>query len=269
MQDSITLAQLPYTGFDFGSTYNSLYWVGLLVWSFIIAAIIVSNKDRFAKMFAGLAKVFIIEKKVTPTVQSAEPVILSERIVKFDPLVDPIAARKIRDTESQNLEVELLSNNTQTETQENLVRAIDSITKATEDNTAHDEAAEVQKNRVAEIVDKELAVSRVGQAPDEFGPEDFATVDFDGVNPDDSWKPREKITLPLVKKVEPEPAKEAQAIVPLSKAVVDEIVESPELLEQEAVVIQEQNKVYTDSITLNTESEFPKLVLSREDVTNY
>jgi len=267
MNTSVTLAQLPYTGFDYGQMYNSLYWVGILVWSLIIALIIIKNKQRIARIFAGLAKVFIVEKRQRAPVQSQEPQILQERVVKFDPLVDPIASIGMSKAVGA-----------QGAQQDDLLRAIDSITKVTNGNNEIDDTAKQVKN----LVQKELAVSRVGQTPDEFSNDDFGTVDFDGVNPDDSWVQKsEKVSLPTANTVHMQaPRHDAAKPVESSKKydlsehitthVEDSIPqEEPTSESLRAVTDPKNDKVFADSIALDTSSEYPKIVLTREEVSNY
>jgi len=231
MNTSITLSQLPYTGFDYGDIYNSLYWVALLVWSMLIAFIIIKSKSGLAKMLSSLAKVFIVQKQIqTRHVQKSspepEPVILEERVVKFDPLVDPIT-HSLEQDKTKPLSVE----------------------QSTDTDI---------KSRIQELVHKELAISRVGQTPDEFSNDDFGIVDFDGVNPDDNWQPREKIKEKTKEIVELGKTERIEAVQKIIPKVAQKEVEVPEII-----------KIYKDTITLNTDSEFPKIILSREDVTNY
>ncbi len=277
MQTSITLAQVPYTGFDYGQIYNSLYWVGLLVWSLIIAFIIIKNKQRVARLFSGLAKVFIIERqqRVSASAQSTEPKILEERVVRFDPLIDPHALRQ--DVQASTMATAHDGNKVsdiQRAQQDDLMHAIDSIKKVTESSKQNLEVAK----RVQELVQKELAISRVGQTPDEFGSEDFAMVDFDGVNPDDNWvetpgqkhdsateHEREKADIMLDKNNESRVMNHAKVTKFKS---LDSQLETP-IAHTKQDMIQKKDKTYTDSIALDTSSEYPKIILTREEVSNY
>ncbi len=248
MQNSITLTQLPYTGFDYGEMYNSLFWVALFVWSLVVAGIVLYNKASFARMFSGLAKVFIVEREV----QGTEPVVLQERVINFDPLVDPIAASMHNKS----------GGSTQTDIQKDVIRAVDSITRVTEASKVSPEVA----TRVQGLVDKELAVSRVGQTPDEFSSDDFGTVDFDGVNPDDAWKPREEIVIQPVQVPTPQ-----QEVVKQKSTAAEPIREEVKVAPIQRQIMPKPNtsKVFTDTITLDTSDEYPKVVLTREDTTNY
>ena len=270
MQTSITLAQVPYTGFDYGQMYNSLYWVVLLVWSLIIAFIIIKNKRGIAHLFAGLAKVFIIEKRqrVPIPAKSTEPKILEERVIRFDPLVDPNTLR-------QDVQVDTVASartnkisDVQRAQQDDLMHVIDSITKVTESNNQNLEVAK----RVQELVQKELAVSRVGQTPDEFGSEDFAMVDFDGVNPDDNWIPRTQntnIEALKTKQIQSSKIQNSKQDIQNTKfKSLDSQLETP-IAHTKQDMIQKKNKVYTDSIALDASSEYPKITLTREEVSNY
>lgn len=237
MQNSVTLAQLPYTGFDYGEMYNSLFWVVLLIWSLVLAFIIIKNKSFFARIFSALVGIFI-GGGGGGAGQAAEPVILTERVIRFDPLVDPIAAYKIRSQMSQ-ADLDPLPT----------LQAPEPIDIATQE-------------RVKEIIDTELAVSRIGQTTDEFSSDDFGTVDFDGVNPDDTWQPRERIVLPQRQAYPPEQKRIGQNLTLRDDARAEKI---PRQATPEKQVV----KIYTDSLALDTSGEYPKVVLTREDVTNY
>ncbi len=276
---SINLSDLPYTGFDLGPVYNSLYWVVLLVWSLIIAFIIIKNKHRFARLFAGLAKIFILQKQSKQIKNTdAEPKVLEERVVRFNPLIDPVASKLKSahvhpDTNATNI-------NTISNMQKDILQAVHSIKKEAERITEEkpETKAEIAK-RVSEIVEEELAISRMGQMPDEFSSDDFYTVDFDGVNPDDFWKPKQTsetisknmrktqidTTIHRQNTEIPKPSQQQKT----NKQ--NDINTSAYINTQNRHVskIQEMQKVYEDSIELDTTSEYPKLVLKREDVTNY
>lgn len=151
MNGSITLSQLPYTGFDYGEAYNSGFWVALTLWSLMASIIIVRHRGTWARAFTGLLASRTQESAGNGTY--AEPVILTERIT-------PTSERVVE-------------------------RSADTWSSA-----YAPEVSDETKLHVHRLVEQELAESREGESPEEFSSDDFASVDFDGVNPDEYWEPQ-------------------------------------------------------------------------------
>lgn len=105
------------------------------------------------------------------------------------------------------------------------------------------------QEQVRTMVDDELAVSRVDASPDEFTEDDFSTVDFDGINPDDSWVPRAVAEVPRVESYVP------KTHVPQQEAPRPTLAEPPR--------VPEEAMRYTDTLTLDSSGDTPQLVLVR------
>jgi len=233
MSDSVTLAQLPYTGFDYGSIYNSLFWVVLVVFSFIVAHFVIK---------IGLATVGkkVTKRRVVAAVKQREllenppePVILEERVVRYDPVLGNSSPVSTKPATSVNI----------------LAAAPSSLAPEVQDESTIE--------RVQDIVERELVESRKGQTPDEFSDEDFATTDFDGVNPDVYWQPKEVVKESRQTPQEVQVTKEPVPIVEQVPAVA-KVTES-------APTVPTVKKEYTDSIALDSSGEFPKVVLTRSE----
>ncbi len=220
----VTLTQLPYTGFDYGIMYNSLFWVGLLVWSLVVAAIFLKNKIGIGKMFSNLVKVFILERKTDiQFAENDEPVILQERVVRYDPLAD-VQTQPIVPSETVAMPIV-------------------------------DEDAE---KLVKDIIKEELSISREGESQDEFSQDDFSTADFDGVNPDVYWQPR------VTEIREPE---NVTNVVSEDKSIgIPEVVEE-RIVKADVRAGDADKKVFLDKITLDKDGEYPKIILSRTQVS--
>jgi hypothetical protein len=261
MQNSVQLNQLPHTGFDYGLLPNTLFWLALLVWSIFIAKLILRNTDAIAKLFATLAKVFIVQTKaVLPRKQvlvttaeshidaSVEPVILTERVVEpeLSQVQEPANIQKSTSIQEANTSQTAFMN----------------IPNNVKEN------AEQAKERVKAMVAKELQLSREGQAPSEFSEDDFAIVDFDGVNPDDSWQAagpavqaRASDALERLDKMR-EYAQESQ-----KTQTKEEQRSAVPAMGSEWLTQMAQAKVYKDAMRLDTSQEYPRILLSREEVT--
>ncbi len=231
----IILNQLPYTGFDYGPMYNSLFWVALSIWSLIVAAIIIKNKTGIGRAFSRLTAIFATDRQVntqdiTDDVSSTEPVILSERVIRYNPLAD--------------VQVQIPQQS----------QAITPILNQVQ----IPEVSEDVKDLVRDIVTQELSISREGESQDEFSQDDFATADFDGVNPDVYWQSREGADS-MIEKIE----KEEYVPRTVEKTTVQQ---EPQIEQAKVVDTMAPKKIFQDKITLDKSSEYPKILLSRTEI---
>ncbi len=222
MSASVSLAQLPYTGFDYGDMYNNIFWLGLVVWSLMLGGIFVMYRSHIAKSLIRLTRVFMIIP------HPREPKIIEEHIVVPEAKVE-------------------------------------------EETTISKETVYIKQ-----YVDTELAKGHNKHASREFSEDDFSTVDFDGVNPDDLWQPRQE--------VEGEAREEAKQMPPIKQndnhtepwavpempteleppASGQHIQEAPKAAAPPVQAQQPKQQQTKDSIKLDTSGEYPQLILTRE-----
>lgn len=228
---SVALTDIPYTGFDYGEPYNSLFWVALALWSIIISTIIMYKRQSIGRGVNALARVFMVS---SPT---PEPRFVHERVVA-PALAVPEAPRMVPEYIA----------------------------------TPRSPLAPISQETVRSVttlVAEELAESRVGDFVEEFTEDDFATMDFDGVNPDDSWVPRavsEDITSYRV----PTPAPVVAPRITPSPFVAPPQVVAPAHVAvppAPASVAEKPVENYTDTLTLTVINGLPRMVLTREAVT--
>jgi len=239
MPDSVKLSSLPYTGFDYGEVYNSLFWVVLLVWSFVFARFIV--KYGGTKLVRVSAKREQKRSMVQAQDLACEPVVLEERVIRYQDPAQPINQQVTTATPQQTVKQVLSINN-------------NSIPKSPTPILTPEVVEKVQG-----LVERELAVSRAGQTPDEFSAEDFATTDFDGVNPDVYWQPREVSNHSTsVKTTSVQAPTSAQPEVVLEPVQVQEPTPPPEPVK----------KVYKDTMTLDKSGEYPHMLIVRDEAAS-
>ncbi len=259
MDNSVdTIVQLQNMGFDYGPVYNSLFWVALALWSFFIAHIILSNLWLINKLFAGLVKIFIGQKGTR-----------MEHII-VDQTPEYISTSVSIPTPSPQIQIN-----------EHIVEENPKADREYNNLTIDPEVEE----RVKRAVEEELKVSRVGQMPDEFSEEDFAVVDFDGVNPDDDWHPRDSGSTNSQKVAQLNTQQEVSV-----KEVVKDIdyvlsqldddgdksadtintEQKQEQLPQEHPAVERAvetlQETFKDEIILDKSGEYPKIVLTRSVV---
>jgi hypothetical protein len=220
MENSVRLSDLPYTGFDYGEPYNSIFWLLLLVWSFFMSRLIIK--------LSGRKVVQVSQRRQERREQqlSAEiargPQILEERVIRYK---DPVDSAPLQPVAPPYTPPEI-------------------------------------EHKVATIVEQELAVTRAGESDDEFDDGDFERVDFDGVNPDVYWRPREQQTMPATSSAEREytPEQVTYAESKQTASSVHETINPP----QESPRVQ---KVYKDTLILDKLGEYPRMMLKREEVS--
>ncbi len=229
MPTSVNLSNVPYTGFDLGPIYNSLFWVALLIWSFIIARAIIKLSGR--KVVKVSVKRQERKEQALAEQIAKGPQVLEERVIRYqDPGIPAVATYK----EFNNV--------------------ID---------IQPPEPPKEVVEKVQDIVERELLVTRAGESPDEFSEEDFETMDFDGVNPDVYWMPKpERSELPI-----PAPAQVPNEFA--AEITVSKVVEPKQEPQEASIKIEhlEDKKKYKDTLELDKRGEYPKLLLTREEVS--
>ncbi len=81
MDNSVRLSNLPYTGFDLGPIYNNLFWVVLLIWSFLLAKILIKLSGRKVVKVSQQRQA---RKEQALAEQLARgPQILEERVIRY------------------------------------------------------------------------------------------------------------------------------------------------------------------------------------------
>ncbi len=257
MDNSVRLSDLPYTGFDLGPIYNNLFWVVLLIWSFLLAKILIKLSGR--KVVEVSQQRQARKEQVLVEQLARGPQILEERVIRYkDPgesiLGDtpPIAnASGSRQWTASGREPDAF--------------AIGGIPMS---------PPEIEQ-KVQKIIKEELAETRAGESDDEFDELDFDRIDFDGINPDVYWQPKpitqesySAPTSPQQQIIQEQKTKQAPEVSPIIKPQT--IITSNDNSTSSATEIPPQapkiQKKYKDTIKLDTSSMYPRMVLTREEV---
>lgn len=210
--DSVVLSAVPYTGFDYGQPLNTLFWVGLALWSLWVAGVIMRHRSALSEGLLSFGRALVPFNLD----HAPEPRVMQERV-----LVPPT-----QKTVPEHVGIPLTPASAET------------------------------RAKIDALVNEELAESRVGMMPDEFTEDDFATVDFDGVNPDDMWEPESVVTSRLTTAPAPE--------VPVQTRNDPPHVAVAPVLQASS---EPQQVCFTDSLCMEVENGIPRLVLKREGVT--
>jgi hypothetical protein len=304
--DSVQLSDLPRTGFDYGVFWNNAFWIALVIWSLIIAKLVLFLKPTFIKMiavFAGSLK----RGSRQPITSLQEPVILHETTRLHNAEYDDeiVYDHKTPETIYHSQPVSsALSHNGVYHGEHNLIQ---------DEDTTH---------FIKQIVNEEIKKSRGDDdASDEFTENDFEYVDFDGHNPDDDWQPRsavesdEKIEIIRAKKVSEKADEALRKIRKMREGVIhnininnhkfeavtqnsikslnihrDEVVNNNTenakneesystrqlMIDDENVlpagdvvdipIVEQTTEVYSDNLHIDTSKAYPKIILTREVV---
>ncbi|MBI4133356.1 hypothetical protein HY478_01950 [Candidatus Uhrbacteria bacterium] len=84
--NSVTLSQIPYTGFDFGALGNGLYWLALLMFAGSLAYLVLYHRGGIASVANGL---FHSRRRFSRMQAGGSPVprIFAERTPLYQPTV--------------------------------------------------------------------------------------------------------------------------------------------------------------------------------------
>ncbi len=271
MRDFVKLSDLPYTGFDFGEPYNSLYWVVLLLWSMLVSWLVLKNKNWFITFFKNATHVFAIDKKEREIKNTyAEPVILEERITQPDHIM---SNSKSESKYRPPLQEDKTSNPNLEEMQRDILQAVESISKEVknvEEKSIEEKRTKVAK-KVARIVEEELKYLRKGQIENGYSAEGYASTSAEKINSSNTYEDDAKDADIAYNAKFGATNMEADYLINGIAFNNDIDKNDGARKKQNSILyngIQEPRQVYKDTLTLDKSGELPKLVLTREKVSD-
>jgi len=94
---SVSLSQIPYTGFDFGATGNAIYWMSLVAFALSAAYLLVYYKGGAMNLIPSFAGKHVLRTRTrTRTVVASAPAPVETTVIEEAPLEAPLTEAPAR-----------------------------------------------------------------------------------------------------------------------------------------------------------------------------